>query len=145
MRTSGGDGSSYIVRVSTMVFVTRDELKLKGKGNSGGSFGGSAVIQVARFSVPLATSLSTTYPAELLSLSFTYIHCVAQLLLTQWSEMCPNKLKDTGLHPEKMTVLFHQSCTILQGPYIPPTTFTSCNDLGSNQCPPDERVGTLTT
>ena len=48
-------------------------------------------------------------------------------------------------HPEKMPILYHQSCMILQGPHIPPMAFTSCHYPGSSPQPSDERAGTLTT
>ena len=64
------------------------------------------------------------------ALSQLHILCVAPQII-RLSEMCPLKLTDF------CPFLYHQSCTILQGPLIPPMAFISCCDRGSNLQPPD--------
>ena len=48
-------------------------------------------------------------------------------------------------NPRKLPVLYLQRYKILQGLHIPPTTFTSCHDPGSNLQPPDVRSDTFFT
>ena len=68
------------------------------------------------------------YAAELRTLSVTYpLYGLAPTnVKDNPSEICPLKLTDFCLF------LYHQSYTILQGPFIPPMDFPSCQDRGSN-------------
>ena len=90
--------------------------------------------------MPLQPSLVTMS----LSSSLTQLHtrCVAKLLLTP-RIICP-KCVHLNIH------IFACFCTIIHTQsynwlYIPPMAFTSCQDWGSNQLPPDGRASTLTT
>ena len=72
------------------------------------------------------------YAAELCTLSVEYPLCSSALTNTtdNMSEMCSLKLTNFCLF------LCHQSYTILQGPLIPTTAFTSWYDQGPNRLPP---------
>ena len=92
------------------------------------------VTYMIRFSMPLEPSFDTLPLSSALSQLHIPLWVSALTNTTDnSSEMCPLKL------------LYHWSCTILQGLLIPPMASTSCHDQGSNRLPPEWRASTLIT